>query len=969
MKYYRLKRLISAVTAVAVICGSYSFAGAQEISDESEDIVVEDDSAFIEDESNLDISDVSDTDKVDVTVEEVVGGDIVDENEKIGTGVSLIPGENNAYVVMGENVTTNYMTYTDGVKEGIVNPSDMNYNEMFLMDGVTGRKVYKENYVNLKLSPEYYSEQDCKFMVLITYYDFGPSVGYFHVEYSKKDGSVGRVSIRKEGVKPKWCTSRILLDDASFGGKLDGGNDIRLLTNAYNAFAKVEIVNISVAERSGEVIELGTVNAAQAETLGLLKLMEGPGGKDATYGLEQKLTRGETVKMLLKAMAKDDVSLKENNHCSFSDVSSELAPYIGYGEKIGMISGTGSGLFKPDEYATPRQLMMFLFRILGIEGDNLYENAVEIAKNNKMVLEFDMILYPDAALTRDNFAAILYNSIMVENKEGKTIIVDNINAGRITEEMTDSTGVPEIMAYKFMLPRKVPKRTMVDESSGRTYYYLNIEGTKAIRSYVNTQEWNAAADKFIIGNDTTGAMYEYDVNTEILRFLDYCIASGSLQAHVVANDQIYYKKKDGSIWHMDWNTYEKRKIADLPPYAMTIDDGISVTEDGKYIGTKFKMDSDPKDYFNGIHRYRILARLNTETGEWDKIDSHEFDNVPQYPDVGHPIIHPYDENTLFFCHEGTTHYIPDRLWIKNFETGEDYNVFKQAERADGMTGEPSGHEMWSHDGESLVFVKYPFDTNVGKSGVVRVSRDGSEREYYNGDYKYWHCTSTANMEWVAADTQTSPREVVLISTRSYKSYPIVKFRMGPSPNHPYQPHPTFSWNGKMISWQMVDENDMLGTAWMDVSDITGQKFEGGEEKYNDSVNVVSYKNTEFESSAVEIDGMHCLKANADCGIYFDINDELIRTPRGNVRIKLTYLDSGSMPIDILYTSSTEKPTEYANQEDMKFTVERSDSGKWKTVTLNLKNAGLNNSGKHLSDFAVKGRFSEVVVGDVEVIAE
>ena len=41
--------------------------------------------------------------------------------------------------------------------------------------------------------------------------------------------------------------------------------------------------------------------------------------------------------------------------------------------------------------------------------------------------------------------------------------------------------------------------------------------------------------------------------------------------------------------------------------------------------------------------------------------------------------------------------------------------------------------------------------------------------------------------------------------------------------HPYQPHPHFSFNSTSINWQMVtdkDNPDSLGAAWVDVSDIT-----------------------------------------------------------------------------------------------------------------------------------------------------
>lgn len=57
--------------------------------------------------------------------------------------------------------------------------------------------------------------------------DFGrvlglrPGSGWFHVEYNSADGTANkRVSIQKTGRVQKWCTARIFVNDAEFGGKM-----------------------------------------------------------------------------------------------------------------------------------------------------------------------------------------------------------------------------------------------------------------------------------------------------------------------------------------------------------------------------------------------------------------------------------------------------------------------------------------------------------------------------------------------------------------------------------------------------------------------------------------------------------------------------------------------------------------------------------------------------------------------------
>ena len=94
----------------------------------------------------------------------------------------------------------------------------------------------------------------------------------------------------KTGLVQKWCTEKIYINDANFIGALDYNCDARLVTNAYNAFAKVEITNISAAKRGGRDVQVGTVNSVKAETLHKLGLYEGTSETEYVPSLDQKMT-------------------------------------------------------------------------------------------------------------------------------------------------------------------------------------------------------------------------------------------------------------------------------------------------------------------------------------------------------------------------------------------------------------------------------------------------------------------------------------------------------------------------------------------------------------------------------------------------------------------------------------------------------------------------------------------------------
>lgn len=889
--------------------------------------------------------------------------------------VSVVPGKNNAYVVFGETIESRKMTFLDGMADKELPANDPLYNEKVNLDGIPARKVYKENYVYLKLDESYYQKGDNKFLVLITYYDFGPDIGYFHFEYNssstKSDGSVEdykRISVMKKGIVPKWCSVRLMIEDADFGGKMEHGMDMRLVSNAYNAFAKIELINISAAERSGDNVEIGTVNTIQAESLGMLDLFEGKNGEAANVGLEEKMTRGEALCAMLKASGKDsEISLSDRS--SFIDVPSDLQPYVAYAEKTGITKGSGDGLFNPDKTATVRDLLMFYFRLLGVQGDNLYENAYSKAYEIKLILGSDVILSETRDLTRDNFAAIAYNALFIKSFRTEHELIEEVmRAGKITGNDLVNTGIPELVAYKYCIPMEIPVTTVYDEVAKRDIHYMNIDGGRAIRTYITQQCWDSTGTKFVVGHDKTASMYEFNTETNELKFLDYAQTSGALNAFVTPNDEIFYINHSREIYKMNWRTYQKEKVADFPS-GVNSGDFLEVTNDGKYLTCVWRETKSELDFVNGAQRIRIIPRLNCETGEWDTSLHKEFTEPVGSYDVGHPVINPVYENLIFFCHEGLAQNIHDRLWLGDVDTGKSFNLFEQAVKMNGRTGEASGHENWSLDGEDMFFVKYSSlrDQNVGQSGLVRISKDGKEREYLNDDYNYWHCYPSGDKNWVVGDTQQDGySEVILVNAKTYQSQIISRFRMW-SNVHPYQAHPIISYNGKNVGWGMVDDNNVLCAAWADTSEFTDKGVTGGSEKFNEQINVVSYADSYGETEKSEYNGTKCIRAAKGKGIYFDISDSIIKEKNADITLKITYLDSGVQPIVLNYTSAEISKKDLANRENKSVTIKRGGTDEWKTAEIRIDKANVANAGKFMTDFTLCGVLSEVCVSDIELI--
>ena len=495
-----------------------------------------------------------------------------------------------------------------------------------------------------------------------------------------------------------------------------------------------------------------------------------------------------------------------------------------------------------------------------------------------------------------------------------------------------------------------PKQSISDAISGRTYYYMNIDGKTTIKPYVTAQNWNSEGTKFLVMTPDDRKMYEYDTVRETLGFLDYGEGSTSLNAVVTPDNQIYYVYNK-NIYKIDWNTYTKTLVCPFP-YGCKSIGSLQITNDGRYAN----------GYFSGYSGANSVVRIDLESGEIDFVKKKDFSYNPDSAGVGHPIINPEYPELLFFCHEGTTQLIPDRLWIANTETGEMFNAFEQSEREDGLTGECSGHEVWGMDGEYLYFVKYSVDQNIGQRGIVRIKKDGSEREYINDDFAYWHCYPSSDNNWVAGDTNTG--QVAIANTKTHESVLLAKFNII-SHQHPYQPHPVISYSNNSVNWQMANSNKVCGVAWADISDLTSRKIEGGVVPFGDTTNVISYKNSPGETFFAEKNGVQCIVASAGKSVYADINDDYIKGTNERVRLTVGYIDLGKEPLRIKYSSGVNSKRDLHKFEDHEILIEKTNSGNSKTVEIDLGFVNFNNIGSFGSDLCISSGSEAVYLTDIE----
>ena len=350
--------------------------------------------------------------------------------------------------------------------------------------------------------------------------------------------------------------------------------------------------------------------------------------------------------------------------------------------------------------------------------------------------------------------------------------------------------------------------TITDSFSKREIEYFDLDGQNTVRLYFTQNFWLKDSDAFVVGGENDKRLYKYDINSHTTQTLNGGQTANTIDFAVTNDNKMYFlNNSDKKIYCEDLENGGIEYVTDYPASSISM---IHSTADGKFFTVTG----------GGMPVYDV------ENQTWDKRYKKSF--PAPYTIANHVMINPVYENLTLFAHEGTTTDIFDRIWRLDRNTGEFKNIFRQYRNIENInTGETTGHESWTPDGESVVTVKYTYPKNVGKSGIVRMNKDGGEREYLNSDYRHWHCSASSDGRWIVSDViyQSSGKniiaDIVMTDSKTGDAYVIARQKAGP--NHPWQPHPQFSPDGKKVTFSMTvrqsDGNDILGVGMVDVSDL------------------------------------------------------------------------------------------------------------------------------------------------------
>ena len=895
--------------------------------------------------------------------------------------------ENSAYGTFGETDEFHGIKYVGG--EHLDRYGDELYSKKSTYKGITGREVWKENVFYLQMDPEFASPEDCAFAVIIDYWDYA-GTGYFHLEYSPQEEGVEskRISILKEGFIETgktedglWHRLVVYISDAKFTQSLPNNCDLRIYSGAFNTFAHVEVVNLS-RYGADTMDDYGITNDSKAGTLQSAGIYEWDGKQESLF---KQFTREEAAVQIIKTLAPEEVDKKEKS--SFKDVSEEKQMYVAAAQKLGIVFPKTPTELGVSEIVTQEEMIKMFIALVG--GDKSRTDIYQYGKELGLVLPDSMIFQMKKPANHDNFVSLAMAVFVTPLNGQKAKLYQMIDDGIL--DMATLWQDAYIRSLLKKEPIKMAPNKVIDPETGRTWYYLTIFGTQAIKAYMAQPAFDYKTNSKFYFRDEHNGVWEYNIGTEYLTFIDDGYTPYNYMYVTTQTNHLLYLNKKKQIIKMDCETHEKTVAVEIPEWQKGNISLIHTTLDGRYISLEW----DDSRLSAIDKNLKGIPVCDLETGEWDLRYDHKFSTPMTRPD--HIMVNPVDPNYVMFIHD-TDAAGYERIWLLDRETGEKWNCVEQKRQFVegygypgksyyGISGfETYGHESWCDDGynifvastarsvtNNLRHVMYQDTNGVRSCGFVICGMDNKNRKFVPFDDATCHPGISHDYEgfdtnrWIVSDTSYSvdtTTKLWLLDAYSGKNYYLGRTpQTGLDPGHT---HPNFSWNNQYIFFGLYTpdlKTPCLG--WMDVSDITTNPLQGGHYEVSENCEIFTYEDTDnYIIKREDKDGTY-FEVPMENFMYVDIDTEVTYEEAEDVEIFVTFKDDNINPVKITYyVWRTINGVNYCFE--MTENIPREGTGKWVTKSVKIDGMSTDNMGILGSDFKLSGVGSGANIRSVSV---
>lgn len=857
-----------------------------------------------------------------------------------------------AYTMLHGNLDSRNASFIDGISMGITDTKHESYYELVKEDGLEARKQYNANSTYINVDKSFFEAGD-ELLVSIVYYDYGPSEGTYYLEYYTTSGGTYQEKLIKPGRHPGWSVKTVVTDGLVPHGYANGAT-FRIQNGAFNAFRKIEIVNLSKQKREKIVPQIKSLHIEKTRTLEKMEIIP---VDDPMFSHEN----------LAKPVSVYDVQTYVNKYSMVKDAIIPAAD--------------------KEKTMTQGEMLKAFMKMTGTDYSG-QESIVDFAHEIGFVKSSAYFVFDDAPATYYNLGNLIYDVFDYEITPNNPLILQLYEKGFFGGKTIAQIANDTLSRVCYMGAKKNPYTVITDNTTGRTFFYINFYGSTLMRPYFSEQQWTLDGKRFLVGTES-GLIYLYDTRTQLMHYIGQGVPSKNDSDGVVGGDGMIY-------YHGTCNGYNtfvrvdpddpnlESKVVYTYPKGVT-----SVTEyiarDGSYFG------GDIRDPYNALgvapEGYHKVVTFFTKEGNVPGVPDYNYKvNYYKFPEpekgtLNHVQANPVYPELTFFVHEANTaagyeyYQMFDRTNIMNLDTGEvkPFNVGRFGRGAILSTT----HESWSPDGEYLFFVcggsvasqgRGGYDTGNGR--ICRVNKDMTHRQYYTfsgADYiGANHCFPSWNNDFIAMDADW----VGVGSLKTNQSFVITNIYWPTTQrNHPYHAHAQVAWGdgNYMLSWGHVYK-DVLGVAWYDYSEIVENEIpDGGRYKLNDDVECVSYETLVCETDEVVKDGRTTRRIKSGNELYIAVNPEIADTTDDAVKVTFEYLDNSREPIKLVYTRGVKDETsDIINVYNASRQISRRRTNKWKTATITLDSANMESIGDYESDFRIIGGAKDTYIANIKV---
>ena len=441
---------------------------------------------------------------------------------------------------------------------------------------------------------------------------------------------------------------------------------------------------------------------------------------------------------------------------------------------------------------------------------------------------------------------------------------------------------------------------------------------------------------------------------------------------LLSRDNTAYFTEGASLYSYSIASGEKKTVF-TEPDGDALQEVPTITNDGKYI-TVFcgKLVS---------YQPNVIYRISLTDGSYTVIINEawtaEHFSGSVNPHLGHVIINPENPDIINFMHGGGAN-VADRLWL--YENGEIYQPYVQQIKENGAFGEHITHAFWSSDGSRLYFLRPPASSDSVENGIayIDITEENKTVHVLNGDYSYIHTSVDEDGRHFISDTQLvydrgSYRNEIALYSDISKSAALLAYV--PVWNaHPCHSHPTFTADGKGVVFNLADEeNGNCMVAAVNVEEIL-PRLDRGEYNRNGAI---AWLNAGSSSGMMGINLTDDMRQSTNRVMHIGITEDslgfevfgsFVPKNESTVTLLLTYLDKGSDSFYIRYNTNSESV--YASVKNRKqLAVEKTNTDKWKTVTLVLEDASFRSANADNSDFTIaRGEKTPIRIRELAVFS-